>query len=1048
MGKLPFFGRFWIIQFCLSCILGYEVVVGASRNHFVVSISITFVGYYGLGREPELLGVSLRERVKRFSFPLSITMVKKLLICGLIIHSIYSVQAQQIDSLVAATVEQAEVLRTKEGNFAGAIEMLERVLGELQAQGVEDGLSLVPLYHKLGVNYYSFGAYLQAEPYISKALSIREQAFGKVHIDVAKGYYVRAVLNKELQLYKEAQQDMEAAISSMETLLETGASTADYRLIWMFEESVSLHTILRNNTLALQFWDKAYAYYAQDEEAAFIDLSILYDYKGKIYYNQRKYDLSEAAYVNAIELYQRYGQAGSLPEAIANIYSNWGVMQFQQGKYTEARNSYQIAQKGYEQLLEATESPRFYQSLGVVYANLLELAGKEKKYDKVDLYSSKAQEYYLQGFGTFYHPNVATLYRDHAQIEMDRGQTQSALALNQKAIQALIPDFTAEDLLAQVSLSEYVVKDKISFLETLRQRAGLLLTMSEERGGDAEYLSAAFQHYLTLDTVVTQIRQSYNAAGSQFDLIEQSYPIYEQAVRTALLLAEQTGNSQYMAAAYNFAARNKALVLLGGIQEQHARTYSSIPDELQEQERNLKKAILQLEIDLYKLGDDANLGQLKDSLFTLQRNHQRLIRHFETAFPDYYASKYGFDQGIEISAFRQQLEGETAVLEYFVGEENLFVFVITREGFDYQMMAKPANFEQVAWSFREQVQTQSQSSEEMLQRSYQLYQWLCAEALAKPVINNNINHLVIIPDGVLMQLPFDVLIEKPNSEVTSYLLRRYAISYAYSNRLLFGKDHSRSTAGTFAGFGLEYDDYTLADLSNYVNNPQVAMSLTRALGKLQYADDEVSEIATLLSGDQWINSEATRASFMENADQYAILHLAMHGVLNEEYPMNSALVFTRQNDSTEYFLRAADLYNMQLNADMTVLSACNTGAGALQKGEGVRSLARAFSYAGCPSLVASPWNASDKSTKDILFDFYQNLKAGMSKHEAMRQAKLAYIDGAPPAYSLPFYWSHLSVIGDSRALEVLSSSSLKRYGLPVAIAVLALVAGFLWFRKR
>ncbi len=272
-----------------------------------------------------------------------------------------------------------------------------------------------------------------------------------------------------------------------------------------------------------------------------------------------------------------------------------------------------------------------------------------------------------------------------------------------------------------------------------------------------------------------------------------------------------------------------------------------------------------------------------------------------------------------------------------------------------------------------------------------------------------------------------MLVQDNNTKVPNYLLKDYAISYAYSNRLLFDQSKKRKAKHTFAGFGLEYDDYTLADLETYVDNPLASLPLSRALGHLEFSDDEVKEIAGLLGGEEWINAAATREVFLENADQYAILHLATHGIVNENYPMNSALIFTRQNDSTEYFLRAADLYSMKLNADMAVLSACNTGAGMLERGEGVRSLARAFSSAGCPSLVATLWNASDKSTKDILVNFYKNLKKGMTKDEAMRQAKLTYLTSASPTYQSPYYWSHLNVIGESGTLEVLDVPIWRKY---------------------
>lgn len=972
-------------------------------------------------------------------------MTNKLLVFILLLSSASLGHAQEVDSLVTATVAASEILRTEEGNIAGAISMLEPLLERLEKEGTHNPLSLVPLYHKLGVNYYFFGNNIKAERYTGKALMIREKEYGKVHIDVARGYFLRASLNKQLQQYNNAQKDLNQAISSMETLLETGASKDTLRLIWMFEESVRLHSTLRNNTLALQFWNKAYDYYSQAPEPHFADIISLYNNKGHIYYNQQKFDLSEQAYKKAINIFEREGQPSALLELIAINYSDLGVMLFEQGKYTAAAHNYQIAQRYFDQLLENNESLWLHQKQGIVYLNMLEYSGEIKDYKTSETYFNRAFEHFTAGCNTPYHVLFATLYQEKAQISFERGKYTEALALNQKSLHALLPDFKSEDPLQFVNLTQHAVKDKLAFLENLRQKSAILMAMHSGQKENTTYIQAAFHNYQTLDTVITQIRQSYNAAGSQFELIEQSYPIYEQAIQTACMLFEQKAAPKYLEAAYHFAAKNKALVLLGGIQEEEAKKFSAIPMGLKEQERSLKQAIFQLESKLYEQSEDERNPVLKDSLFSLRRDYQKLINHFEETYPDYYSSKYGFDKSIEIAKLQQQLNNGTALIEYFVGEEQLFVFTVTKTGFDYLAMNKPENFDQYTWSFREQLQSQINATDQFLVKSYQLYQWLLEKPLAKPLVQG-IDHLVIIPDGVLLQLPFDVLVQDSNPS-PSYLLRKYSISYAYSNQLLFKPEKQHPALRVFAGYGLEYDDYTLAGLATYVDSSAINLPLTRALGKLQYSDDEVQEIAALLTGEQWTNDAATRQAFLENADQYAILHMAMHGILNEQYPMNSALVFSRQNDTTNYFLRAADLYNMQLNAEMVVLSACNTGAGTLQKGEGVRSLARAFSFAGCPSLIASLWSASDKATKDILIEFYKNLKQGMSKDQAMRQAKLAYLDSAPPAYQSPFFWSHLSVIGDSDQLQILAPSFVERHW-PWGLVLIAVLGGLFFFRRR
>jgi CHAT domain-containing protein len=141
--------------------------------------------------------------------------------------------------------------------------------------------------------------------------------------------------------------------------------------------------------------------------------------------------------------------------------------------------------------------------------------------------------------------------------------------------------------------------------------------------------------------------------------------------------------------------------------------------------------------------------------------------------------------------------------------------------------------------------------------------------------------------------------------------------------------------------------------------------------------------------------------------------------------MQSRLLFAPQRDTVEDgLLHAYELYNLRLPADLAVLSACNTGFGRLQAGEGVMSLAHAFRYAGCRSIVMSLWPAEDESTAFIVERFYAHLAGGLPKDEALRLARLDYLDQADPLRAHPYYWTHLVAMGDMTPLRKNKSPSL------------------------
>jgi CHAT domain-containing protein len=163
---------------------------------------------------------------------------------------------------------------------------------------------------------------------------------------------------------------------------------------------------------------------------------------------------------------------------------------------------------------------------------------------------------------------------------------------------------------------------------------------------------------------------------------------------------------------------------------------------------------------------------------------------------------------------------------------------------------------------------------------------------------------------------------------------------------------------------------------------------------------------------------ATEAHFTEGVVKARIIHLATHAKADDRSGDYSYLAFAPQKDNNPNALvYVRDLYNLRLNADLVVLSACETGIGKLQRGEGVISLVRAFAYSGAKAIVTSIWSVNDAKTKDLMVLFYQNLKRGQSKNEALRQAKLTYLEKYMGDACHPYFWSGFVSIGEQGAVR-------------------------------
>lgn len=201
--------------------------------------------------------------------------------------------------------------------------------------------------------------------------------------------------------------------------------------------------------------------------------------------------------------------------------------------------------------------------------------------------------------------------------------------------------------------------------------------------------------------------------------------------------------------------------------------------------------------------------------------------------------------------------------------------------------------------------------------------------------------------------------------------------------------------------------------------PDTPDTLRSSLIPLNWAEKEVVGISEILGGEAYCRKSATEELFKKKAATAGILHIATHAVINDANPMFSRLIFAPDSSSLEDgYLNTYELYNMKLNADMIVLSACNTGYGKLIRGEGIMSLARGCMYAGCSSIVMSLWSVDDQSTSVIMKNFYGSLVQGKSKDEALREAKLEFLKNADEIKANPFYWSGMIVIGNTEPISL------------------------------
>jgi CHAT domain-containing protein len=360
----------------------------------------------------------------------------------------------------------------------------------------------------------------------------------------------------------------------------------------------------------------------------------------------------------------------------------------------------------------------------------------------------------------------------------------------------------------------------------------------------------------------------------------------------------------------------------------------------------------------------------------------------------------------------------TIILDYFVGDSSSCLWVITHS--KHSMIKLPG-----LKTLREQIETlrfslldpQQAVSEFFINAGTLLFEELIKPA--EPFLSSK-SLLIIIPDGILSYLPFEVLLTE-NKNTTAeisysdlpFLVKKYPVSYGQSasvlKTLIAKSPEAKELAGVnkrLIAFGDPLYDDTLFNVQ--VKYP-----------RLEFSGKEIENISSYFKGgysDIYLRNKATEENLKHNNElnKFNYVHFATHGSIDEDKPDLSSLVLTSQKNSGEDgSLQTTEIFKLKLNADLVVLSACQTGLGKLVRGEGMIGLTRAFMYAGTPSVIVSLWSVSDMSTADLMGEFYKNLiKNKLSKTDALRKARLALIVGGK--YSHPFYWAPFVLIGDWR----------------------------------
>lgn len=617
------------------------------------------------------------------------------------------------------------------------------------------------------------------------------------------------------------------------------------------------------------------------------------------------------------------------------------------------------------------------------------------------------------------------------------------------------------------------IKNKFAEADTLYHLAKL---KSEQKQTD-EALSFSIRSVESteeLSEIIYNSNLKRNYVSNVFDR-------YEFYINLLMKKQFESSGEFYAAQALQAAERARARSMLETMRLSETNFYADADPKSVAREREILALLNNKADQLTELlsaeAAETESKRLEDEIDSLRNELEQIRADFKQNSPLY--SKIKNPEPFDVAEFQHKfLDENTLLLEFSLGAETSYLWLVGKSELTVYALPPRADLEtkirrllalltereKRADENLEQFQARIASAEsEYNQKAGELSHALLGQIEEK--IRGK--RLLVVPDGILNYFPLAALplpasgekliaaneiVYQPSAATLEFLESAQRTAAPQKNVLVFADGVFSANDPRIAGEGNNFELALNAvsdvfrsgrQFDSLKNLPRLEASLKEAEAIVEIAGHRES---TLFSG-----FDATRERVLqENLADYRVIHFATHGLLNEQHPEFSSIVFSlydEKGNAQQGFLRLQDIYNLKLSTDLVVLSACESGIGKEIRGEGVIGLTRGFLQAGSRSVLSSLWKVEDQATAELMKHFYENLlNENLAPPEALRRAQLKLSQNA--RYQSPFYWAGFTVQGEYKNAPAVTANNAKHYFYAgIGICVLLVSCGFLFYRK-
>ena len=747
-------------------------------------------------------------------------------------------------------------------------------------------------------------------------------------------------------------------------------------------------------------------------------------------------------------------------KSIADAMNNIGITFVNLGQYDRALEFYQDVEKRYDASVPPGDSARLALNMGAAYAKL-------ERYDEARRYFQQAQAKFEEADNP---GGAAGALVNQAVLLKDRGQQAEARKLFERALEIyrrLSRPKEAAMIFYNIgrSYEEEDDYDKALLPYTLAKDLGRRMEdpeiMWRSDAGMASCLERLNRPLEALDhnkAAINEIEslRKYAGNGRRDNLLQVAFFAdklhpYTALVRLLLKLSRQKGGESYLEQAFEYADRGKGRGLLDLLAESRALAQVEAPAELVrriiEADALISTYEGSLRVERAKPStqrDKQLIAEYQQRLEQAAQEQQRAREELAEKYPRYV--ELTNPRPVTLAEVQGNMLSEREVLiEYVVTQDDTLAFVVSKTGMKVITLKLTAEelYDRVAALRKSLVKAREYDAGV----AHELY-----ERLFRPVEVHlgKAASVYIVPDSALHYVPFEALLTSPEPRfrASSFLLNKYTFAYVPSAGVLgivladerrkraspppqrplvvfanpmYGQEGSRADGPVVEGADEMWDDCQSPHFLPLPDTEEEAKSIARTFG-MDLADPAFNVRGQ--AGESHVKALDLSA--------YRYVHFATHGIICDqsgEASLQSSLVLSlagvpveQQKAGDEGFLQMDEIFNLRLNADLVTLSACRTGLGANAEGEGIIGLTRAFMYAGTPSVLVSQWGVADKSTAMFMNRFYLNLRNGLSKGQALHEAKVWMLNNSyhnevrdgyrhMVAHDHPYFWAPFVLVG-------------------------------------